>query len=121
MYTTTKDLITIHDLAVETILGVYAWEQTAPRWIHLDITFEVDAKKAATSDDLANTIDYAAITERVCTWAKSQRFQLIESFAESVSILILKEFQLPWVKIKVSKPNAVPNCRTISCMIERRL
>ena len=45
--------------------------------------------------------------------------QLVESFAEEVSRIILNEFNAAWVKVKLSKPKAVKEAQGVGVVIER--
>ena len=49
----------------------------------------------------------------------SSQYQLVETLAENIAQMILREFGLEWVKITVSKPGAVRGSRDVGVIIER--
>ena len=63
------DTIFIHDLRVETRIGVYAWEQHLPQPLLIDLELALPSEKAFASDDFADTLDYAAVAKRVQAFA----------------------------------------------------
>lgn len=50
---------------------------------------------------------------------RESKFQLVETLAEKVAELILNEFQVPWVRLKLSKPGAIRGAKDVGILIER--
>ena len=78
-----------------------------------------DVKAAAKDDDLTQAIDYAAISQRVIEATETSSFQLIETLAEHLAAIILKEFGVSWVQIRVLKPTAVAEADAVGVQIQR--
>ena len=97
------DVVSIEGLTVETIIGVYDW----------------DNQRAATTDDIDDALDYAMVSERVSAWVAEKPRQLIETVAEGVASLILNEFGVQNVEVRVAKPGAVPNAKTVAVSVRR--
>lgn len=114
------DTIFLNEVKVQTKLGVPEWERMVEQTIILDIEIGCDLSKACESDNVADTIDYGAIVERVRTTLKENSFQLVEALAEHICQLILKEFGALSVKIKVAKPAILPGLRALGVIVERR-
>lgn len=88
------DFIFIEELRVKAWVGIYAREKTGPQTVELNLTFGVpDA--AAEHDDIADTIDYAVVTERIRRELGERHFNLIESLGEFVVKLLFEEFGAP--------------------------
>lgn len=85
----------------------------------LDIDLATDVRPAAASDDLADTLDYKSISDRVVEYAQANPFDLIETLVERLSEVILSEFNVPWVRIKLDKGGAVKNVKHVGVIIER--
>ena len=85
----------------------------------LDIDLATDIRKAAVSDDLADTLDYKRVTERVLEYAQGNTFDLIETLIERLAAMILEEFDTPWVRIKLNKGGAVKHANHVGVVIER--
>ena len=100
------DFIFIEELRVKACVGIYEREKTGRQTVELNLTFGVpDA--AAEHDDIADTIDYAVVTERIRRELAERHFNLIESLGEFVVTLLFEQFGAPWVKLKVGKSGDV--------------
>ena len=113
------DIVFIEQLSVITTIGVYDWEQTIEQKLVFDIEMGWDNRKSAKSDDVNDCLSYADISETVINHVEGQRFALVERVAEEVAELLLKKFNSPWVRIKLSKPVAVARAANVGVIIER--
>ncbi|ELW9535350.1 bifunctional dihydroneopterin aldolase/7,8-dihydroneopterin epimerase [Enterobacter roggenkampii] len=113
------DIVFIEQLSVITTIGVYDWEQTIEQKLVFDIEMGWDNRKSAKSDDVNDCLSYADISETVISHVEGQRFALVERVAEEVAELLLKKFNSPWVRIKLSKPGAVARAANVGVIIER--
>lgn len=113
------DLVFIEQLEVITTIGVYDWEQEIKQKLVLDIEMAHDNQPAATSDNVELALDYAAVSNAVIEHIEHGRFLLVERVAEEVAALIQSRFNVPWVKIRLSKPGAVVQARSVGVVIER--
>lgn len=113
------DWIFIRDLPVDTCIGVFAWEQAISQRLYLDVDLAWDISLAAKTDDLAHALNYAAVAERLQSWAQNYSCQLIERLAEYLAQQLLNEFNTPRVRLTLYKPGAVPSARTLGVRIER--
>lgn len=113
------DTVFIENLKVEAEIGVYAWERGKRRPLWLDVEMAFDNHQPAASDDVAHTIDYAAVAQRLIAFAATTHHQLVETLAEQCAALIRAEFGVPWVRLKVSKPDAVAAAHAVGVCIER--
>ena len=111
--------IFIHDLRVETKIGVYEWERHLPQTIRIDLEFGLPSARPFASGDFADVVDYAAVVERIKALAANNPHPLVERFAESVAQLVLVEFGAPSVKVRVAKLAPLPGVRELGVMIER--
>ena len=80
---------------------------------------QADVPAAAENDDLHQALDYQAISDRILTHAAEQRFELIESLAESIANVVLSEFPTRWLRIKLDKGAAVKAAKHVGVIIER--
>ena len=112
------DTIYIDALKVDTIIGVHAWERTTKQTVILYLEMDYDISAAAKSDDLSKACDYAEIAEQVIQFIENSQFQLIETMAEETAQLILREFKIQKVKIRVSKPGAVEGADSVGVIIK---
>ncbi|WP_410013416.1 bifunctional dihydroneopterin aldolase/7,8-dihydroneopterin epimerase [Sodalis sp. C49] len=113
------DIVFIEQLTVMTVIGVYDWEQTRLQKLVFDIEMGWDNGPAARSDDVADCLSYADVSEAVLSFVAGNKFALVERVAEDVAGLLRQRFNLPWVRIKLSKPGAVPQAKSVGVIIER--
>lgn len=113
------DIVFIEHLEVQAEIGVYAWERGTRRPLWFDIEMAFDNRVPAASDEVAHTVDYAAVAERVTAYAGGTHFQLLETLAERCAALIRDEFHVPWLRLKLSKPGAVAAAQAVGVCIER--
>ena len=111
--------IFIHDLRVETRIGVYDWEQHLAQPLLLDIELELPSTKAFASGEFADTLDYAAVVARLQALAADHPHKLLERFAEAIADLLRGEFGAPWVKVSVAKLAPIAGVRQLGIAIER--
>ena len=113
------DIVYIHDLKIDTVIGVYDWEREIHQTLVLSLDMASDVSLPAKRDDLSKALDYKIVSDRVCEYVQASEFQLIETLAERVATLVLKEFEVPWLRVAVSKPGAVLSAKDVGVIIER--
>jgi len=118
---THMDTIYIHDLRIDTVIGIFDWERRIKQAVIFDIEMAADVRRAAASDQIQDTLDYKAVAKRVIAFVSQSDFQLVETLAERVAAIILHEFHVPWVRLRVNKQGAVRGARDIGVVIERTL
>ncbi|GAB2641951.1 bifunctional dihydroneopterin aldolase/7,8-dihydroneopterin epimerase [Vibrio panuliri] len=113
------DKVFIEQLEVITTIGVYDWEQAIKQKLVLDIEMAHDNRPAGKSDDVQDALDYAQVSEAVINHITTGRFLLVERVAEEVAELVMSRFNVPWIKIRLTKPGAVPQAKGVGVVIER--
>lgn len=113
------DRIAIQGLAVDSAIGVHAWERQLHRPLFLDVELLLDLRAAGASDTLADTVDYQQIADLATTVAAERPYNLIEHYAEQLAQRILMQFPLVHLELTVYKPAALPQVRTVSVHISR--
>jgi dihydroneopterin aldolase len=113
------DTIFIHALKAEAIIGIFDWERQVKQTVLLDIEMNADIRKAASSDSIADTLNYKGVAKRVLAFIQASEFHLVETLSEHVAMLILSEFGIGTVKIRLAKPGAVRNSKEVGIIISR--
>jgi dihydroneopterin aldolase len=113
------DTIFIHDLRIETKVGVYAWERELPQTVRIDLDIALPSRRAFETGELVDAIDYAAVVSRIRAFARTNGHALLEPFAEAIASLVLAEFGAQAVRLRVAKLGALPGVREIGVAIER--
>ncbi len=113
------DIVYIRDLKIETIIGIYDWERQVKQTISLDLDMATDIKKAALSDHIDDTLNYKAVAKRLISFVEGSEFLLVETMAEKIASIVLDEFSVPWLRLRLSKPGAVRGSQDVGIIIER--
>lgn len=112
------DKIFLHGMQAETLIGVYEWERQQSQTLLIDLDLGI-RKRCYADDKLDNTINYAAVAQAVRTHLAKQKFQLLETLAQSVIELLLQQFTLEWVKIRIIKQGILANIGEVGIEMER--
>lgn len=113
------DAVLIQDLEVRCVIGVHGWERRVHQRLLLDLELTVDVAGAAREDDLARTIDYAAVCSQVSQLAKASAFRLIETLAVRSAELLLETTAASRVTVTVHKPGAVRQAGRVGVRVTR--
>ena len=113
------DRVYIHGLTVETVIGIFDWERTIQQKVVVDLEMAVDIRASAASENIDRTVSYKDVSDRLLDFIANSNFLLVETMAEEIAALVLKEFPVPFVRLKLGKPGAVPEARDVGVIIER--
>ena len=113
------DIIFIRDLRIDAVIGIYDWERSIRQAIRLDLEMATDIARAAATDSIEDTLNYKAVAKRVIAFVEQSEFQLVEALAEHCARIVLDEFPVDWVRLKLSKPGAVRGSSAVGVVIER--
>ena len=113
------DTIYIKDLRIDAVIGIFEWERHVRQTLVLDLELGTDCRVAAASDDVTDALDYKAVAKRLIDFVGSSECQLIETLAERTAALLLEEFSVPWLRLRINKEGAVRGARDVGIVIER--
>ncbi|MBV9991321.1 MAG: dihydroneopterin aldolase [Alphaproteobacteria bacterium] len=110
--------ILVTDLEFLCEIGVYRREKgrTQPVRINLDLAVE---DTPADDHDLSTVVDYCALVDRVRAMTKSGHVNLVETLAERIAALCLEDARVISVRVRVEKPQAIPDAEAAGVEIER--
>jgi len=113
------DTVFIEGLEINALIGIYDWERRIRQPLRLDLEMAFDNRIPARTDDIADTLDYKAVSKRLSAYIETSGFGLVETLAERCAQLVLDEFGVAWLRLKLSKPGAVRGAQAVGVMIER--
>lgn len=113
------DIVYIRDLKIETVIGIFDWERRIRQTVSIDLEMATDIRKAAATDNIADALDYKAVAKRLITYVGESQFLLVETLSEKVAEIVMTEFNVPWLKLRLSKPGAVRGSQDVGIIIER--
>ncbi|GGK15466.1 dihydroneopterin aldolase [Luteimonas terricola] len=113
------DHVFIEGLEIEALIGIYDWERRIRQTLVFDLEMGFDNRVPAASDDIADTLNYKAVSKRLVEYVSQSDFGLVETLAERCADIVIGEFKVDWLRLKLSKPGAVRGARAVGVVIER--
>lgn len=114
------DKIFLSALSIECIVGIWEWERRVKQTVIIDLEMAADIRRAAASDRIEDTIDYKKVAKRLIAFVGDSQFNLVETLAEQIARVVVVEFGVEWVKVRLNKQGAIRGARDVGIEIERR-
>jgi len=114
------DRIVISDLLVRCIIGIRDDERKEKQDVLINLTLDVDLRKAGKSDRLEDSVDYRAINKQIMSMAEGSQFYLVEALAQSVADVCLSYPEVTEARVRVEKPAALRFARSVGVEITRK-
>jgi dihydroneopterin aldolase len=102
----TSDRLRVAGIEVQGHHGVFDFERREGQRFVVDLVLGLDTRPAAASDDLADTVDYGGLVERVRAAVENDPVDLIETLAERIADLCLADDRVEWTEVTLHKPEA---------------
>jgi FolB domain-containing protein len=113
------DKIIIKDLLVRSIIGINPEERIKKQDILINMILFADIRRASKSDDIADAVNYKAITKRVIDHVENSSDFLVEKLVSDIAQIVLIEFNVTRVRVRVEKPGALRFAQSVGIEIER--
>ena len=107
----------LNGIDVDCIIGERPDERTRTQRLRVDVALTID-DTAAETDELADTVDYAALTEGIRAALVEAKCKMIERAAKIVCELCLKGVMVSAAKVRVTKSGAIEHLDSASAVIE---
>jgi dihydroneopterin aldolase len=114
------DVIFLSGLTTECIIGIWDWERRVKQKIVIDLEMAADVRRAAATDHIEDTLDYKKVAKRLLQFVSESQFQLVETLTDRIAGLVITEFGVPWVRVRLNKQGAIRGSRDVGILIERR-
>lgn len=113
------DIVYVRELKLDCTIGIYPWERKIRQKVIFDLDMATDVARAARSDRIEDAVNYKAVSKRLTEFVGQSQYQLVETLAENVAQLLLREFKLAWVRVRVNKRGALRGATDVGVVIER--
>lgn len=114
------DKIIIQGLQLHSLIGVYDWERLKKQPLLVDVELDLDLSKAAKSDDVKDTIDYAELASVLEEIAGKCEYQLLEALADKMIQELHNRYPTSRVTLSVTKPDILSNAKSVSVQLSRK-
>ncbi len=114
-----RDQVLIEGLVIPVRIGVHEWERGLRQPLRFDMEMDWNNRIPGVSDELNDALDYAAVAESLRKAAQNSSFLLLEALAEHCAELVLREFSVSRVRLKISKALPQLGMERAAVVIER--
>ena len=111
------DRIVLHDILVLGKHGVHPAERDVAQPFRVDLVLELDLSRAAASDDLRDSINYAAVHRQIVEIVQTRSYALLERLAAAILDEVATDERIRKADISIAKPGildgATPSVRLV--------
>lgn len=100
------DILKLKNMTFHAYHGVWDEEREIGQRFEVDVELKIDARAAAETDKLKDTVDLYRVFETVENVLSNGKFRLVETMAEKIAQTILHTFKVSDVLVRVRKPHA---------------
>ena len=119
-YDSQWDKVLINNLTVDAILGILPNGRVQTQQVVINLTIFTDTQPAAKSQNIADTLNYAELASQAAQLTVEGEYLLIESLVEDLAALTLDHPTAKAVTVRVEKPQAVRDARSVGVEIYRQ-
>jgi dihydroneopterin aldolase len=111
------DRVILHDIVVHGRHGVHEHERKTAQPFRVDLELQLDLSRAAASDDLRDTINYAEVHRRIVDIVQTHSYALLEHLASVILDAVASDERIVVADISIAKPGlldgATPSVRLV--------
>ena len=114
-----RDIIFIEGLSVSASIGIFDWEKRVKQDLVIDCRMPYSLSKAGKTNSINDTVSYADVARELVAIVTSKHHDLLEHLAEELVAHIFRLFPVDHIELKLAKPGAVPEAKSVGIIIER--
>lgn len=107
----------VRDLELMALIGIYDHEKQAPQRIIVNIDLSV--KEGSGDDDISHVVSYEIVVKKVEAIVAEGHVNLVETLCEKIARSCLTDKRVVAARVRVEKPDIIPNARSVGVEIER--
>ncbi len=109
------DTIAVRDIRAYGKHGANPGERDYMQPFDIDIELGVEIARARATDDLVETIDYAALRETIVALVRDRSYRLLEKLGDEILAVVMTDSRIATAAITIAKPKllagATPSVR----------
>ena len=113
------DYIIIEDLLLRCIIGAQDWEREKKQDVLINLRLDTDIRAAATSDNIADALNYRTITKAIIAHVEGSSYYTVEALATAIARICVVEHRAARVMVRLEKPGALRFAKSVGVVIER--
>ena len=107
----------VRDLEMKALIGIYEHEKKKPQRIVVNIDLSV--KEGSGDDDISHVVSYEIVVKKVEAIIAEGHTNLVETLCEKIAQSCLRDKRVVAARVRVEKPDIIPNARSVGVEIER--
>jgi len=109
----------VRDLDLLSSNGISATEKVKPQRIVVNIDLSVHEGEGPNDDDIGHVVSYEIVVKKVEAILAEGHINLVETLCEKIAAACLKDRRVMAARVRVEKPDIIPNARSVGVEIER--
>ncbi len=110
----THTTIRITNLTLRTIIGANEWERDKKQEVVINVSVDIDAGKAAVTDELTDTFNYKDAKTKIIDIVEGSSYKLLEKLAHEILTALLEDPRALSASVRVDKPHALRFAESVS-------
>ena len=107
----------VRDLECEALIGIYDQEKVKAQRVIINIDLSV--KEGLGDDDIGHVVSYEVVAKKVEAIIAAGHINLVETLCEKIAQSCLTDKRVLAARVRVEKPDIIPNARSVGVEIER--
>ena len=109
----------VRDLELMALIGIYEHEKTDPQRVIINIDLSVTEGEGPKDDDIGHVVSYEIVVKKVEAIIAAGHINLVETLCEKIAASCLTDKRVMAARVRVEKPDIIPNARSVGVEIER--
>jgi 7,8-dihydroneopterin aldolase/epimerase/oxygenase len=107
----------VRDLELMALIGIYDHEKVKPQRVVVNIDLSV--KEGSGDDDISHVVSYEIVVKKAEAIIAEGHINLVETLCERIAASCLTDKRVMAARVRVEKPDIIPNARSVGVEIER--
>jgi 7,8-dihydroneopterin aldolase/epimerase/oxygenase len=109
----------VRDLDLMALIGIYDHEKVKPQRIIVNVDLSVQEADAPMDDDIGHVVSYEIVVKKIEAIVAAGHVNLVETLAEKFAEACLRDKRVLAARVRIEKPDIIPNARSVGVEIER--
>jgi dihydroneopterin aldolase len=110
----------VRDLELMALIGIYEHEKRDPQRVIVNIDLSVKEGAGPKDDDISHVVSYEIVVKKVESIIAEGHTNLVETLCEKIAAACLRDRRVVAARVRVEKPDIIPNARSVGVEIERQ-
>lgn len=109
----------VRDLEIMALIGIYDHEKVKPQRIIVNIDLSVHEADGPVTDEISHVVSYEIIAKKIEAIVAEGHVNLVETLAEKFAEACLRDKRVAAARVRIEKPDIIPNAKSVGVEIER--